>query len=263
MKKAIIITLCILLCGLTSIGIASAYKEGYSHLSYSQVNAVTLDGQWTPANEYTDCLDTAISANAVFRDKWEAAEDFSSIWVKDIIEVTTDTAADTGDYVQICIDGLADGGTAPQADDYKIVLTPTTATWYKGTGTTWAAMETPATSSFKWATSISASPTSSTPHRIYEVQYEKMTLSIGSAEEIGVFWKHISVYDAGNSEAGVQAWPPTSADVPNDYGNIPWTQDAIPEGLSFGIVLALSSIAIIAGAVLVRKRPEITKFVTV
>ena len=248
---------------MTVTGIVSAYKEGYSHLSYSEVNPVTLDGQWTNSTEWTDCLDTAISANAVFRDKWEMAGDFSYIWVKDLIEVTTDTAADTGDYVQICIDSLADGGTAPKADDYKIVLTPTTATWYKGTGTAWEAMATPADTSFKWATSISASPTSSTPHRIYEVQFEKFTLNIGSETDTGVFCEHFSVYDAGNSEAGVQAWPPTSADVPDDYGNIPWTQDAIPEGLSFGIVLALASIAIVAGAVLVRKRPQITKFATV
>ena len=35
---------------------------------------------------------------------------------------TSDATDDTGDYWEICFDGSADGGAAPQADDFKVVI---------------------------------------------------------------------------------------------------------------------------------------------
>ncbi|MEJ5328175.1 MAG: hypothetical protein WHU54_08025 [Candidatus Bathyarchaeia archaeon] len=40
-----------------------------------------------------------------------------------IIEVLYDNTNDTADYIQICYDCNADGGTAPKSDDVKIEYT--------------------------------------------------------------------------------------------------------------------------------------------
>jgi len=50
--------------------VVMAAEPGYTHMVYSQQNAVTFDGKWTSATEWTDGLQTSITANAVFRDKW-------------------------------------------------------------------------------------------------------------------------------------------------------------------------------------------------
>jgi hypothetical protein len=229
--------------------VVSAAAAGFEHTSYSLVNACTVDGKWTTTTEWSDCQQTMVGTFALYRDKWlgDFGADPMTITQYWLVEVLNDATTDAGDYVEICLDSNAAGGTAPPADNYRIVLTPTSMTWYKGTGTGWAALATPA--SAKYNTTINTSFSSGPAHRIYEVQYEKMALGVGATPNI-----RVAVYDASNAAAGVIAWPTgSSANVPNAWGTCPYSMDPVPEGFSFGILVLLSSVAVVAGAIGLRK----------
>jgi hypothetical protein len=68
------------------------------------------------------------------------------------------------------------------------------------------------------------------------------------------FNARIAVYDASNSAAGVRAWPPTSRDVPNDWGYFNYDMNPIPENLSPSILISLSAVAVLAGSFAFRKK---------
>jgi hypothetical protein len=110
-------------------------------------------------------------------------------------------------------------------------------------------MATPSSGDFQWNNSISASPTSSTPHWICEIMLNKPAVGLGI-----MFNGRIAVYDATSSAAGVKAWPSTSRDVPNDWGTFPYSSDPIPESLHFGVVMLLSSVAVLVGSFAFRKK---------
>ncbi|MFB3890260.1 MAG: toll/interleukin-1 receptor domain-containing protein, partial [Candidatus Bathyarchaeia archaeon] len=191
---------------------------------YSLQGAVTFDGKWTTSTEWTDGLQTVISANCVFRDKWQMISSSSPLIVTQtfLIEILNDNTDDAGDYWQICFDGTMNGGAAPQTDDLRLdIVGHSTVTWYRGTGTGWAQTATP-TSQFQWKDSLSASPTSSTPHWICELIMEKDSAGVGAQ-----YWARIAAYDASNTGAGVQSWPPTSCDVPSDWGDFPYSQSGL------------------------------------
>jgi hypothetical protein len=255
MKKQIMVVICIALCSLiiASTGAVVSAAASVSHTSYTLVTPCTVDGKWTTTTEWSDCWQDMIGptpAMALFRDKWamEMSGDSFLIHQYWLIEDLSDVATNTGDYVEICLDANAVGGTAPTTDSYRIVLTPTSMTWYKGTGTAWATMTTPASASY--ATSINTSFSSGPAHRIYELRYEKMAVGIGATPNI-----RVAVYDAGNAAAGVRAWPlGASANNPNEWGLCPYSMDPVPEGFNFGILVMLSSVAVVAGAICIRKR---------
>jgi hypothetical protein len=69
------------------------------------------------------------------------------------------------------------------------------------------------------------------------------------------------VYDASNDTAGVQSWPlDSSPDVPDEWGLEIGTTSNIPEALTIGVVILLSSVAVAASFYFLRKRPQV-KFV--
>ena len=75
---------------------------------------------------------------------------------------------------------------------------------------------------------------------------------------MGILWNiRIAAYDASNPEAGELAWPEGSdADVPEGWGLENYTSETIPEGLSFGVLVLLSSAAVIVATVVLRKRSK-------
>ncbi len=235
-----------------------AAAAGYSHMTYYLQNTVTLDGRWTSDTEWTDGLPTSFgTGTAVFRSKWYLAS-FDPLLVNQyiIVEILNDNTNDTGDYWQFCFDGDESGGSTPQSGDLRIdIIGHTTLIAYQGNGTGWTQVSAPA--SFQWRNTINASPHSSTPHWICEIIIDKISFGIGAD-----YWLRIAVYDASNAAAGVRAWPPTSRDVPNDWGDIPYTMDPIPESLSLGVVVLLSSAAMIVGAYYLRRRPKATILTT-
>ena len=68
----------------------------------------------------------------------------------------------------------------------------------------------------------------------------------------------VAVYDASNSAAGVQDWAPGSdVNVPDEWGLISgYSPDPIPEGLTFGVMMLLSSVSLLVGYYYLRKRKE-------
>jgi hypothetical protein len=164
----------------------------------------------------------------------------------------SDNTNDTGDRWQLCIDGLADGGTSPQTDDNKIeIWGHTTLKVYVGNGTGWAPLTTTAVT---WKDSITTTPTDSSNHFVLEVQVDKSAMGAWGANPPpqGVY---VAMYDASNASQGWIAWPPTSADNPSRWGLIAdYTGTPLPEGLSVGVVVLLSSVVVMVGAFCFRKR---------
>jgi hypothetical protein len=262
LKKLICSVICIVALVLFSIaGNATAYMTGYSHTCYAVQNAVTIDGKWTASTEWTDGLATSFGTTASFRDKWQMDSGASTTTVYEYILIeTTDNTNDASDYYQICFDGSADGGTAPQTDDFRVDITghgsTATMTWYKGTGSGWSTITAPSTAVFQYAEALDTSPTTSTSHYMLEIKMEKTSTTLGGSQIVSAtFCMRVAVNDASAGASALQSWPPGNRDVPNDYGNIPYDSNALPESLSVGLVLALSAVAVIGGAVLLRKKP--------
>lgn len=220
-----------------------------------------MDGNWTTINEWNDADVRQLngSLNAAFRLKYVSDPDLT--WVNQyyLIEFFDDTTNDTGDYWQICyaaattLYGTPIGGDAPQTDCLMINFTGHSQAGlalYKGDGSGWVAF-----TDYTWPTdiqivdSISASPSNSTPHWIAEIKIEHIHFSINPE-----FWIYVAAYDANNSAAGVQSWPLGSSDVPNDWGlmNAPGT--TIPEPLTIGVMVLLSSVSVLVGSHYFRKR---------
>jgi hypothetical protein len=125
----------------------------------------------------------------------------SGIFQHNLVEIFNDDTNDTGDYWQICMDGAGNGGAAPDANDWRIeIIGHTTLTVYKGTGTGWTPVATPA--GIAWANSIDISPLLGTPHWILEFRLDKSAGPITNQPPHGL---RVAVYDASNAAAGVQS----------------------------------------------------------
>ena len=229
-----------------------AAEPGYERISYATQVVPTIDGKWTSPTEWTDGDATSIGQGFAFRSTWDMGD---VVTTRFVVEFFSDTTNDTGDYWQMCFDGDQSGGNAPQTGDYKFEITGhTNLVWYQGNGTGWTQM-TVGAGEIEWANSISDSPTNSTPHWILEFNKPKNAGTI----QLGIYWNfRLAMYDASNPSAGVKAWPPTSADVPNGWGIESYSSDPIPENLSLGVVVLLSSAAVLVGSYYLRKRPKNT-----
>jgi len=243
----------LLLVSVGAINCASA--QAAERVSWGMVVQPTYDGVWTPDDEWTDGGEVnTIGEDVSFTSTWFYGDAVVTQW---LVEFLSDTTDDAEDYWEFCIDGYADGGSAPQIGDFKFVITGhTDLVWYQGDGTGWAVEDLDA-SEIEWANALSESPTDSTAHWILEFQIPKNDGTV----QLGITWNlRVAVYDASNSEAGVLAWPEGSdSDVPDGWGMENYSMDQIPEGLSFGVLVLLSSAAVIGATVVLRKRSRIDK----
>lgn len=244
------VTLCSLLL-LIAVEITRGSEPGYTYIAYPTEEPPTIDGAWTSPDEWTGGNATWVNENVTFISTFYTETPIFR-WTSFIIEILNDNTTDTGDYWQIILDAELDGGTAPKTDDYRIdVVGHTSPTVYQGTGTGWTEV-TPDPGEVQFAESISASPTSSTPHWIAEftIYYYGGAIIIMTLDQ-GL---RVAVYDESNGAAGVQAWPPTARDVPNGWGICLGSEVPIPEGLGFGAFMVLSSVAVIVATLGFRKR---------
>jgi len=255
MNRAVLAAFCIIaLCSLglaMKTGTIRAYQEGYEVTDYVALRIPVMDGTWTTLDEWTDAAEKQLdgSLNATFRLKYET--DYPS-WVNQyyLIEFFDDATNDTGDYWQICYDsaaelmGIPTGGPTPNTncDRFDFVgHTPAGLTIYEGTGTAWAV-----TTDYTWPTdieivdTISGSPLDSNPHWIAEIKIEHIHFAIQPE-----FWIRIAAYDDSNAGAGVQAWPAGSVDIPDEWGLMNSVQEPIPEGIGLGVVVLLTSVAVL------------------
>jgi hypothetical protein len=252
-----IITLSIL----ATTSFASAASTGYGFTNYQAITVPTTDGihspnEWLPDSDVPPNLPTSL----IFREKWSWPD--SNIFEHVLVEFLTDTTNDAGDYYQVCWDCNADGGSAPKSDDIKIVWTGHSSTGYKvykGTGTGWAAYTGTGAAlgtDITIAEGKGTSPLSSTAHWILEMKVFRATggpLDISGAGYAPLF--SVAAYDASNSAAGIQAWPPNSVDNPDKWAVETGSTNNIPESLTVLAVITLSSVAVIAGVVLLKKHP--------
>jgi hypothetical protein len=256
LKRTSSIAFCILvLCSLlliVSVGTVKASEPGYTFTEYYSGAAVTIDGKWTDADEWHDVTTQRIGTPqiAVFEYKMDIT-DYSMTWLIEFADHTNDA----GDRWQICLDGGNDGGSAPNANDVKVeVEGHTTLKTYVGSGTGWTAST--ATGTFK--DSITTSPHDPANHYILEIKFSKSQWDWGAnPPPHGV---RVAMYDASNAAQGWVAWPPEaiSKDNPARWGNIPdYTAAPAPEGLTIGVMVLLSSVAVIVSTRYFRKKPKI------
>jgi hypothetical protein len=240
----------ILLVSVGAINCVSA--QGGERISWSTGVVPTIDGEWTTEEEWTtNGEETPMGEGATCRSTWDFGDVVMTRW---LVEFFTDTTDDAEDYWEFCIDGLADGGSAPAAGDFKFVITGhTDLVWYEGDGSGWVEVELDETE-IEWACSLSDSPTNGAAHWILEFQIPK---NAGTVAMDPTWYLRIAVYDASNAEAGELAWPEGSdADDPSGWGMENYSSEVIPEGLSFGIMVLLSSAAVIGASVVLRKRSK-------
>jgi hypothetical protein len=276
MKKTLAIIFFVLSSFLLILaGNVTAYNGAYTHINYMSSTVPTINGQYTTGDEWGSSLVQPFGTNGFWRDEWTMGD---QVYANLLIETADDTD-DAGDYWVVCFDSTAaggeappNGGTAPQTDDYKVVITGHGASasvqWYKGTGTAWNAVSSPPETVFAQAQSLSSSPKISAPHYILEMHIEKQSTVMGTVI-MGYNWaQYVAYYDAHTGGYGLQSWPPASAsgspDVPDSWGYIPYEMAAnpspdVPESLGLIVVLSLSFAAFLVGTVLLRKQPKTAK----
>jgi hypothetical protein len=273
MKKVSSIAICVLvLCSVllvVNIGTVMAFNESYSFLEYTTVeNAVTIDGAWTTPDEWHDgplmlCGPTANVGKFVYK----LTSDLATQYLMQFDLEFADNTNDPGDVWQICVDGPASASaTAPQTTGYKIeIVGHTTLTVYVGTGSGWA---TTTTTAVTWDDGLGTSPQDPSTHYIGEIQFDKIVLAgdgswaasaPGSTYGAGPYGVRVAMYDASNPSQGWIAWPPTSsADNPSSWGVISdISMGAYPEVLTIGVMLALSTVAVIVSIRYFRKPPKL------
>ena len=252
-KFCTIITVAFMTLLLVSVGAISCVSaQGSERTSWGTVVIPTIDGEWSPVDEWTDGGDVnTIGEDVSFTSTWEFGDVVTTRW---LVEFLSDTTDDAEDYWEFCMDGMADGGSAPSAGDYKFVITGhTDLVWYEGDGTGWVEVEYDE-SEIEWANALSSSPTDSTEHWVLEFNIPKNAGTV----QLTIVWNlRLAVYDASNPDAGELAWPEGSdADDPSTYGIENYTMDTVPEGLSLGVLVLLSSAAVIGATVVLRKRSK-------
>jgi hypothetical protein len=231
--------------------------QGYTRTSWSTQDIPTIDGMWTFETEWTDGEITMIGEDVAFRSTWDMqGSDVITRW---IVEIFSDTTDDPGDVWLFCIDGDQIGGSSPQVGIHRAfeITGHTDLVLLMGDsegGWTERDME---PGEIEWAASLSDSPTNSTAHWILEFQIGKNTGEV----LMGILWNfRLSVFDASNPDAGELCWPPDSdADVPDTWGEENYQNANIPESLTFGVVVLLSSVAVLVGSSWLRKRSRIGK----
>ena len=264
MKRSVLVALSIiLLCSLLSLPTAiNAYETGYETTNYQATDEIVMDGAWS-SGTWTyggEWEDSAVPPNLpdtfLWRQKWTQPADIIQHF---LIEAYTDNTTDTGDYFEFCIDLDADGGTAPQANDFRLIYEGHgNLTVYEGDGVGWVEYtDYTVPNHIQIEESISFSPSNSNPHWIIEFKLNKNKFDISGANYAP--WIRLAVYDATNDTAGVQAWPlDSSPDVPDEWGLETGTTETIPEALTIGVVVLLSSVAVAVSFYCLRRRPRTT-----
>lgn len=260
MKKSVLIAFAILaLCSLllANAGTVNASEtSGYERFDYPVQTVATIDGEWNDIGEWSDTDYTTIGSDVAFGSTWGSQT--AGVYTTWIVEVFNDTTDDTGDTLELCLDNNNDGGAdlGGAGTYYRLVLEGDNATFtlYEGSASGW----TPITPSadpadVTFATSVSASPNGTTPHRIWEIDILK---SAGTGL-LGMYWGvRVATYDA--DDGTLLVWPPDAErDVPDDWAFNNFSMDNwVPEGFSIAVVVLLSSTAVAVGFYCLRKRPK-------
>mgnify|MGYP000097261338 CR=1 FL=1 len=238
--------------------IASAADADYSNTNYNTETAPTIDGKYTTPNEWDGSgIPPKLPSGLFWKEMWTYPGDILQHF---IIEVLYDNTNDTADYIQICYDCNADGGTAPKSDDVKIEYTGHRLQGlkiYVGNGAGWTEFTNYTYGSdIKIAESLASSPQNSNAHWIIEITINKSNPRFdisGSGYQPGL---RVAAYDASNASAGVIEWPPNSGDSPAKWGIEVGTMNTIPEPLTVAAFVLLTTVAVVVGSYFLRTRSK-------
>jgi hypothetical protein len=261
MKRSLLVAFSVIVfCGIfLPTTLVNAYYEGYETTNYLAIEEPVEDGTWTTDNEWDDAMTPPNLPDTFhWREKWTYPDD---IYEHFLIEFFTDDTDDAGDYFQICIDHLADGGSAPQSDDIRIDWVGHNVsglTLYQGNGTGWVEF-----TGYTWdadifaAESLSSSPLNSDPHWIIELWMDRSAPHFDVEGAGYAPCIRFAAYD--ESTDTIVAWPPTSQDVPDDWGLEIGVMENIPESLTFVTAVLLSSVAVVVSCHFLRRRSKTEK----
>ena len=255
MKKAMLATLSIItLCSLCLAGTVSAAKAGYSLGNFQgtdiTANGVIGAGEWT--DSFGDWLyDGWTKTTSTIHTKFEMGGT-PNIADQFLIEVLSDTTNDPGDIFTYSFCGQQDNAATPQAaDDILINYTRSATAIYRGTGTGWAP-----DAAIVLGTNVIVGSSMASGHWIIELKFDKTGAIAGTAFNSNV---RLAVYDASTGKTLM--WPPMSnANVPNDWGLLDYLTFAgqsVPEDLTIGVMVLLSSVAAVVSTRYFRKRQRI------
>ena len=254
MKRILSMTICMLLCSvlfMVTVGTVIAANPAYSIIEYWGPNVVTADGKWTNADEWHDVTTQRMGTPqvAIFEFKM-ASPDFVAFNMHYLIEFA-DSTNDAGDRWQICV-GAPSTATAVGADQNKFEIEGhATLKTYVGSATGWTVMANP--EGISWNNSLTTSPHDPATHYVLEFIFNKSVFGWGAVEPPNNL--RIAMYDASKPSQGWISWPPTSTDTnPNSWGSISgYEQAAAPEGLTIGVMLLVSSVAVVVSVRYFRK----------
>ena len=225
-----------------TVGTAMGYAAGYEITEYWGADVTTFDGAWTTTEEWAQgephYMGTPQMGLWIFQlDPGITFGTYNMNWLVEF----ADNTQDAGDIIQICVNPALDN-TSPQAGtDFKIEIQGlTTEKVYEGTGSGWTETTAGGGGVVEMQASVTTSAHDPAHHVIAEFSVDKGTLFGGGAPPQNF---RVACYDA-TTDAWT-AWPPeSSADNPSTWGIImDYSADPFPEGLTIGLMLALSSLA--------------------
>ncbi len=257
MKKFTVAFMLLMLCYLLLANMVFAAEEGYVIDEAYSAGGVELDGEWGEAEwdsslcwiEWIDPYDARFGYKMAT---------MAPYFMGFIIEFP-DSTNDAEDVWQICIDGDASDGTAPDEQDNKIeIVGHETVTVYVGDGQGWVEMQ---GADLQWNESLTTTagrPAFESDHYVVEILVDKGTLGAWGANP-PPHGLRVAMYDASNEAQGWIAWPPTDPDIPDTWGRIDQYGATVPESLSLGVVALLSSVAVAIAIYSVRNRKKFPK----
>ena len=203
MKKSVSVGFILLFCCLLALptALVNAFQEGYENTNYQAIDTPVIDGAWTDGDwaygpgEWDDSMvPPLLPETFLWKQKWTWD---GPILERFLIEALTDNTTDSGDYFELCVDQDADGGTAPQANDFRVYYTGDgTLTVYEGDGSGWVEFtEYNIPDDIEIAASVSSSPSESNSHWIIELTMNRDSGALFDVSNAGYRpWLRIALF---------------------------------------------------------------------
>ena len=252
LNKIISIAFCILLLGSLALTVGTAMALNYDFgFPENWAGEAIIDGAWTNTEEWMIGMPHQMGTDQKGMWIMQANTDSGGYWPEYLVEFA-DGTPDAGDKIWVCMTSDGETSTTPTIAEVKVELQGTsTKNVFDGTGSGWAAS--PSASAAHAAGTRGTTAHDPAEHVIAEFRIEKEMWGMG-APPLGV---HIGCYDESTNNTVV--WPPgSSADNPMTWGVIDgYTADPWPEGLTIGVMLALSSVAAVVSLRYFKKPPKL------
>ncbi len=238
---------------IVGVGTVMGFQAGYEIAEY-WANAATIDGKWTTSTEWSTGRPYYIGTTQ--KGMFVMQANTAGGYAPEYLIEFADSTQDAGDIIQVCMNGGVDS-TSPTAGNFKFEIQGrTTKKAYTGTGTGWTESAS-ALAAVTMALTMATSAHDPAQHVVAEFSIDKATLAGWGAPPLGL---RIACYDA--STGNWVSWPPTSsADNPSTWGQInTYSDTAYPEGLTVGLMLAVSAVAVVVSMRYFRKQPRIKSY---